>query len=192
MGIFRENFRKLSGWCPDSKAFAVDKPQGTRTVPENIFMNRDTGSRLSIISAMILLLPLPSALIFSGFAIMTPIILPSTEIQMAVKALMVAIPASVLILYGRYTHDKIGSTLSGAFLFPVFGLYAQVLGYLFDPGIILVLPAQLPGWDLFAGTVPFVVLLGVMGFLASRKTNVSLLIALAMGFLAVAIVTGIR
>jgi len=123
---------------------------------------------------------------------MIPVLLPSTELQMAVKALLVGIPVAILIHYGRRTHDEIITTLTGALMFPIFGIYTQVLGLLFDPDFMLPLPGQCMSWNLFAGTIPFMLLLGVMGYLASRKTNGSLLIASAIGFLVVAIVLGIR
>jgi len=37
---------------------------------------------------------------------MIPVLLPSTELQMAVKALLVGIPVAILIHYGRRTHDE--------------------------------------------------------------------------------------
>lgn len=192
MGASWKNLRKVLGWCPNAETFAMDEPPGTWDVPENISKDRDTGARWFIIPALVLLLPLLPALMFTGYTLMIPFILPSTELQMAVKLLIVAIPVSILILYGRHTHDGIGSTLSGALMFPVFELYTQVLGFLSDPGFMSVFPAQWPGWNLFAGIMPFVLLLGAIGFLASRKTTVSLLLASALGFLAAAIVLGIR
>lgn len=187
-----DTLRESSGWCPHAKAFMIDDPLKTDTVPENISKGRDAGSLRVITPAIILLLPLLPALMFVGYTLMIPVLLPSTELQMAAKALLVGIPVVILIHYGRMTHDGIGTTLAGALLFPVFGIYSQVLGLLYDPGFMLTPPGQWMSWNLFASATPFMLLLGVMGYLASRKTVASLLIASILGLLVVAIVLGIR
>jgi hypothetical protein len=187
-----DTLRESSGWCPNAKAFMIHEPLKTDTAPENIPNGRDAGSLRVITPAMILLLPLLPALMFVGYTLMIPVLLPSTELQMAAKALLVGIPVVILLCYGRMTHDGIGTTLSGALLFPVFGIYSQILGLLFDPGFVLTLPGQWMNWNLFASITPFMLLLGVMGYLASRKTNGSLLIASIIGLLVISVVLGIR
>jgi hypothetical protein len=47
-------------------------------------------------------------------------------------------------------------------------------------------------WSAFTSTVPFGLILGVMGYCASRKTNGSLLIAVSLAGLVMVIMMGIN
>jgi hypothetical protein len=162
------------GWCPRAKALLpADPRRGRFTRP-----------------AFILLLPLIPAFISIAFSLSIPIVLPSGELQMAVRVLLIGIPVGILICYGRSTHDVVGTTLAGVFLFPLFEVYSQVLGFLLVPAFIMTPPVH---WvKMFIATSPFSMLLGATGYLASNVRTLSLYIALALGISAVLILTGIR
>ncbi len=180
---------RYAGWCPRASAFRSDLDTGS--ILQDTQKSRAALPRRVLAPALVFLLPLLSALIFVGYTLMIPVLLPSTEVQLAVKSLMVGIPEAVVILYGRRTLDAIGATLSGAFLYPLFGIYSQALGLLFIPGFMATPAIYWLHWSMVVGAVPFVVLLGAMGFFASKKTSGPLLIAAILGTLAIAIVWGL-
>jgi len=143
------------------------------------------------VRCIILLLPLLMASLFEGYGLMVPVVLPSTELQMVLKAMIFGIPVAILIGFGRWTGDGTGTTLSGLLLFPLFWIYTQVLSQMFDPGFVAT-PLYGLNWNFFAGTAPFVLISGSMGWFASRKTNQSLFIAIALGVLSIVIIVGIH
>jgi hypothetical protein len=180
---------RYAGWCPRAGAFRNDLDTGS--ILQDTQKSRAALPRRVLAPALVFLLPLLPALMFTGYTLVIPVLLPSTEVQMAVKSLMVGIPAAVVILYGRRTLDAIGATLSGALLYPLFGIYSQALGLLFIPGFMATPAIHWLHWSMVVGAVPFIVLLGAMGFSASKKTNGSLLIAAFLGMMAIAIVWGL-
>ena len=177
------------GWCPCAKAFATGDLLEDPPVPENRTGDRDTGTSWFIRSALILLLPLLPAIISIAYTLSIPIILPSSELQMVTRILLIGIPVGILIHYGRSTHDVIGTTLAGALLFPLFEVYSQVLGFLIDPAFIMTSPVHWP--KMFIATWPFILLFGATGFFASRRSNLTNYIALLLGLVAVIIMLGI-
>lgn len=182
-----------AGWCPRADMSPGNIPLNTGSAPEYMHEGRDAFPPRIIAPALILLLPLLPALIVICYSLMIPVFLPSTGVQMAIKALIVGLPAALLILYGRRTHDVIGSVLSGVFLYPLFGIYAHSLGLLFIPGFLGTLPVvHRLTWNLLAAAVLFGALFAAVGFFASKRTIGSLLSAVALGALMTAIVWGIR
>ncbi len=181
-----------AGWCPCVEMSLGNTPLNTGSAPEYVHESRDALPPRIIAPALILLLPLLPALLFTCYSLMIPVYLPSTGLQMAVKTLIIGLPAAILILYGRRTHDVIGSVLSGVFLFPLFGMYVQGLGLLLIPGFPVTPVVHWLHWNLLAGAVPFVVLLGAMGFFASKKTIGSLLLAVSLAALVIALVWGLQ
>jgi len=178
------------GWCPCAKALLPDDPPNERFEAGDVTGGRDADMRWFSRPALILLLPLLPAIISIAYTLSIPIILPSSELQMATRILLIGIPVGILIHYGRSTHDVIGTTLAGALLFPLFEVYSQVLGFLIDPAFIMTSPVHWP--KMFIATSPFILLLGATGYFASRKTTLSLCIAVALGVLAILILAGIR
>lgn len=178
------------GWCPCAKALLPDDPPNESFEAGNVTGGRDAETRWFSRPAVILLIPLLPAIISITYNLSIPIILPSSELQMATRVLLIGIPVGIIIHYGRSTHDVIGTTLAGALLFPLFEVYSQVLGFLIDPAFIMTSPVHWP--KMFIATSPFILLLGATGFFASRKTTLSLCIALALGILAILILAGIR
>jgi len=75
--------------------------------------------------AMIVLLPLLSALMYVGYDLYIPIILRCTELEMVRRIIVLGVPAVLIIYYGCTTGDKITSTLSGVFLIPIFDIYSD-------------------------------------------------------------------
>lgn len=177
------------GWCPCAKALLPDDPPNERFEAGNFTGGRDAKTRWFFRSALILLLPLLPAIISIAYTLSIPIILPSSELQMATRILLIGIPVGILIHYGRSTHDVIGTTLAGALLFPLFEVYSQVLGFLIDPAFIMTSPVHWP--KMFIATSPFILLLGATGYFASRRSNLTNYIALLLGLVAVIIMLGI-
>lgn len=149
-----------------------------REVPPAI-QDGDEPSPWTVRAALVLLLPLMPTAGFVAYSLLIPVLLPSAGIQMAVTALVVGVPAAVIILYGRTMHDPIGSALTGALLYPLFGIYVQGLGPLVVPGFTGTPVVHWFTGSFLAGMVLFVGLLGATGFFASRRTDGSLLAALA-------------
>jgi len=134
--------------------------------------------------AMIVLLPLLSALIFMG----CEIIAHPTSIKMiqVCKIIIFCTPIPLIIAYGYITKEKITSTLSGVFLIPLFFFYVDIL-YLydkFDPYFWL-------RWMVLYEYSPFMLICGLVGYFASRGTKVSLSIAIFFGVLFIFIMLGI-
>lgn len=178
------------GWSPRAKALLPADPRRGSSLPENVTGGGDAGTRWFTRPAFILLLPLIPAFISIAFSLSIPIVLPSRELQMAARVLLIGIPVAILIHYGRSTHDVVGTTLAGVFLFLLFEVYSQVLGFLLVPAFIMTPPLH---WvKMFIATSPFSMLLGAIGYLASNVRTLSLSIALALGISAVLILTGIR
>jgi hypothetical protein len=177
------------GWCPRAKAFATGDLSEDPPIPENRTGDHDAGTPWFIRPALILLLPLLPAFIFTTYTLLIPIILPSIELEAVVRTAMITIPVAVLIFYGRSTHDTAGATLAGALLFPLFEIYSQILALLLVPGSFMTAPVHWP--KLFVATSPFILLLGAAGFLASRRSNLTIYIALVLGLVAVIIMLGI-
>jgi len=177
------------GWCPRAKAFAAGDLSEEPPVSENMTGDRDAGTPWFVRPALILLLPLLPAFIFTTYTLLIPIILPSMELEAVVRTAMITIPVAVLIFYGRATHDTAGATAAGALLFPLFEVYSQVLGFLFDPAFMMTSPIHWP--KMFIATSPFILLLGATGFFASRRSNLTMYIALVLGLAAVIIMLGI-
>lgn len=177
------------GWCPCAKALLPDDPPNERFEAGDVTGGRDADMRWFSRPALILLLPLLPAIISIAYTLSIPIILPSSELQMVTRILLIGIPVGILIHYGRSTHDVIGTTLAGALLFPLFEVYSQVLGFLIDPAFIMTSPVHWP--KMFIATWPFILLFGATGFFASRRSNLTNYIALLLGLVAVIIMLGI-
>lgn len=158
---------------------------------ENIRKFGDVITPFKLAPVLIFLLSILPALMFVGYSIMVPTLLPSTELQGTLKILIIGIPIAILVYYGHRTGDIIGSIFSGALLFPLFFLYSQIFSQMFDPSFLMT-PLSGLNWNIFIGMAPFILILSLLGYFASRKTNGSLLIALSLGVLAIVIILGIR
>jgi len=190
MAAFLDQVWQRLGWCPriDSREY----PPGIHA--RETARGRPPGSGPDAApcrAALILLLPLMPAAVFVAYSLLIPVLLPSAEIQMAVTALVIGVPAAVIILYGRTMHDPIGSALTGALLYSLFGIYAHSLGLFVVPGSMRTPVVHWFTGSFLAGMVLFVGFLGAMGFSASRRTDRSLLAAVALAALVSAIVWGI-
>jgi uncharacterized membrane protein (UPF0136 family) len=138
--------------------------------------------RITSMLAMILLLPLLSALIFIGCEIIAHP--TSIKIIQVCKIIIFGTPILLLLAYGYITKEKITSILSGVFLIPLFFFYVDILYDKFDPYFWL-------RWMVLYEYSPFMLICGLAGYFASRRTKVSLLIAIFFGILFVYIMWGI-
>jgi hypothetical protein len=187
-----ETIRRYLGWCPDPDSFAPVQASASRIARGGLSGQPVPHPGHAFTLALVLLLPLPSALIFTAYSVFTMVLLPSTELQTALKLLVVAIPSSTLIVYGWYTRDSTGSALAGVLLVPLFWLYVQVPALLPDPGFMPAAPVAWANPDLYTGFLPFALLFGAAGILAARRTVVSLLLAIAAGAVAAALVLAVH
>lgn len=153
--------------------------------------SRTIASQRIIAPVLILLLPLLPALMVVGWNLVIPVVLPSTELQKVVRVLTVGLPLAILIWFGRSTGDGFGSAIAGALLFPLITIYSEVIGQMSGFGLLVSPPDRLI-WGAFSSAVLFILILSVMGYFASKKTNGSLLVALALAGLVMAIMMGIN
>jgi len=121
--------------------------------------------------AMIILLPLIPALIYEDVTM-------SISSVLIVTIILWGIPLSIIIAYGYITRNKITSTLSGVFFWPLFGLYLYMLKHDFT----------LNWWFFFD---PLVIPCGLAGYLASRRGKISLSIAISLAILFIYFLTTI-
>ncbi len=133
---------------------------------------------------IIFLLPLIPTLIYVGYKLIIIPLLPSMQMQQVFRILICGIPISLIIAYGYITRDKITSTLSGVFLFPLFTIYSWILLALTDHYFTI---EQLIGYlrmQLIPPTnATFMLINGLTGYFASRGTKASLLVAILFGIL---------
>lgn len=132
--------------------------------------------------AMILLLPLALSLTYMILAYMIHGRL-YFSLEPPIAAIIYGVFISLIIAYGYITRDKITSTLSGVFLFPLFIIYFNILYALAGHFTIERLIGWLR-WQLIPPSyAPFMLINGLVGYFASWGTNVSLLIAILFAIL---------
>ncbi len=133
--------------------------------------------------AMILLLPLALSLTYIILAYMIHGRL-YLSIEPPIAAIIYGVFISLIIAYGCITRDKITSTLSGVFLFPLFTIYSGILCALADHYFTIEwLIGWLRGQLIPPSYAPFMLINGLAGYFASRGTKVSLLIAILFAIL---------
>ncbi|HIH97093.1 MAG TPA: hypothetical protein HA348_06420 [Thermoplasmata archaeon] len=150
--------------------------------------------------AMIVLLPLLSALMYVGYDLIRA---PSIESEIVKhllwlqflsvfwRIIVFGIPAALIIFYGYTTGDKITSTLSGVFLIPIFDIYSSILFELLDPDFIMPSLHYWLSWNRLINLTPPMLIYGLMGYFASRRTKASLVVAISIGILMVLLFLGI-
>jgi len=125
------------------------------------------------------------------------LLLPFLQMEQIFRILICGIPLSLIIAYGYITRDKITSTLSGILLCPLSQFYFGTIYALADHYFTIEwLIRRLIGWLGWLGwidTLSFIPLLicGLVGYFASRRTKVSLSIAIFFGILFIFIMLGI-
>jgi len=147
--------------------------------------------KLILSAAMIVLLPLLSALMYVGYDLYIPIILRCTELEMVRRIIVLGIPAALIIYYGYTTENKIVSTLSGALLIPIFDIYSSILFELLDPDFIMANLSYWLSWNRLINLAPPVLIFGLLGYFASRRTKASLVVAIALGIFIILMFLGI-
>ena len=122
-----ETIQNHPGWCwnEDSPELKIEMKADIPTL--TALADRRELPRRILTFVMIILLPLVPALMYVGYHLMIPDLLPSGEFQMTVRILIIGIPAALLIYYGHRTGNRITSTLSGALLAPLFLRYSEIL-----------------------------------------------------------------
>ena len=144
--------------------------------------------KLILSAAMIVLLPLLSALINTGYVLAVRAITPTPDIvaQGVGRIIFFGIPAALIIYYGYRTGDKITSTLSGVFFFPLFNFYSGIPFRSLIPFLRYWL-----SWKGFLDLAPPVLIFGLLGYFASRRTKASLVVAIALGIFIILMFLGI-
>ncbi|NMX21594.1 hypothetical protein C5S30_03995 [ANME-1 cluster archaeon GoMg4] len=156
--------------------------------------------KLIISTAMVILLPLLSALMYVGYDLIRA---PSIESEIVKhllwlqflsvfwRIIVFGIPAALIIFYGYTTGDKITSTLSGVFLIPIFDIYSSILFELLDQDFIMANLSYWLRWNRLIDLTPFMFIYGLMGYFASRRTKASLVVAISLGILMILLILGI-
>lgn len=129
---------------------------------------------------IILLIPLLPALIWVLYEIKsTP---TPMQLQLLMRFIIFGSPVILLIYYAHITGNKIFSILVGMSLFPLIFFYAEIIGELIDPhpGRIwtLIKPSFLFG--LIIDVAPIMVLHGLIGYFASKRTKINLLASIVL------------
>ena len=141
--------------------------------------------KLILSMAMIVLLPLLPALMYVGYKLI-PIIMKNIGLLFGMLyiwmiIIILGIPAALIIYYGYTTGDKIISTLSGAFLIPLFSIYSEILFELLDPHFIISSLGYWLRWGTIIDFTPLTLICGLMGYFASRRTKASFSASLCLG-----------
>jgi hypothetical protein len=133
--------------------------------------------------AMILLLPLALSLTCMILAYMIHGRL-YFSLEPPIAAIICGVFISIIIAYGYITREKITSTLSGVFLFPLFTIYSGILCALADHYFTIDWLIGWLRWQLIPPSyAPFMLINGLAGYFASGGTKVSLLIAILFAIL---------
>lgn len=149
--------------------------------------------KLILSMAMIVLLPLLPALMYVGYKLI-PIIMKNIGLYIEMLfgmlyiwmiIIILGIPAALIIYYGYTTGDKIISTLSGAFLIPLFSIYSEILFELVDPHFIMSSLSYWLRWGTIIDFTPPTLICGLMGYFASRRTKASFSASIGLGILLV-------
>ncbi len=135
--------------------------------------------------AVILLLPLVLSLTYMILAYMIHGRF-YLSLEPSIGAIICGVFISFIIAYGYITKDKITSTLSGAFLFPLFFIYLDILWALAHHCLTIKWLIGVLGLP-----IPFMLINGLAGYFASRGTKVSLFVAILFGILFILFVLGI-
>jgi len=141
-----------------------------------------------IISRLAMILLLPLALSLTCMIIIIKSSRPSVE--PSIWAIIFGISMSLIIAYGYITKNKITSTLSGVFLFPLFTTYFAILRGLADHYFTIEWLIKWLNWIFILNNTHFMLINGLAGYFASRGTKASLLIAILFAVLFIFIVLG--
>ncbi|NPE29221.1 hypothetical protein HNV12_14925 [Methanococcoides sp. SA1] len=146
--------------------------------------------------------PLPSILVILTIPLISAIIWVVYETQFTPtsrqsdflgKLLFFSIPFALIICHGYLSANKHTSTLAGLFFFPLLSIYAEIVGGLINPydGMVAILlrPSRL--LSLVIGLLPFMLLHGTIGYLASKRTKVHILASIILTIIFLAIISGI-
>lgn len=170
------------------------KRRGKKEKKRNKNMKKKHLFRIASMFVMTLLLPLLPVLMYMGYEqVIIPFLHPiSIKEQQIFRIVIFGIPISLIIAYGYITRDKITSTLSGVFLFPLFTIYSGILCALADHYFTIEWLIGWLRWQLILPSyAPVMLINGLAGYFASRGTKVSLLIAILFGILFSLFVLGI-
>lgn len=131
----------------------------------------------------ILLIPLVSAIIWIW---VVGLHLSSMEWQILGRLLIFGFPMVLLICYGYMSADKYASAIAGLLLFPLMLTYVEMLQT--GTGNVLQFSRLL---NLITGLTPLILIAGLAGYLASKKTKIHILGSVALLILVLAIIVGI-
>jgi len=163
----------------------MEKKKGKNTEKKDLF-------RIASKLAMILLLPLALSLTYIILIYMIHGRL-YFSLEPSILAIICGVFISFVIAYGYTTREKITSTLSGFFLFYLFIIYLDILWALTHHCLTIKwLIKWLIGVLRLPISPPFMLIInGLAGYFASRRTKVSLLAAILFGILSILFVLGI-
>ena len=139
--------------------------------------------------AIILLLPLLSALIYAAYVFIVSA--PTIESEIVRRIAVIGVPAALIIYYGYTRADKIVATLSGILFFPIFMVYTDIL---YDAVVQEYIYFSLHywfSWRYFVDLLPLTLVYGLMGYFAARRTKSSLIISIFLGILVILLLLGI-
>lgn len=143
---------------------------------------------------VILTIPLISAMIWVVYELhFVPMY---RQLQIPGRLLVFSIPVALIICYGYLSANKHTSTLAGLLLLPLMSTYAEIIGGVIEPyaGMMemlemLLRPSRL--LNLVIGLLPFMLLHGTIGYLASKRTKAHILGSIVLTILFLAIISGV-
>ena len=145
--------------------------------------------KLIISTAMVILLPLLSALIYAAYVFIVSA--PTIESEIVRRIAVLGVPAALIIYYGYTTEDKIVATLSGILFFPIFMVYTDILYDVVVQEYIYFSLHYWFSWRNFVDLLPLTLVYGLMGYFAARRTKSSLVVAISLGILMILVFLGI-
>lgn len=132
--------------------------------------------RLIYSVAIILLLPLLLALLRVGYELYL-----RPAFDQWFRILIYGAPSALIIYYGYATENKVVATLCGALLNPLSGIYSFIFFALFDPEFKMAGLNYWLRWNAILDYDIFILICGLMGYFASRRTKASLLASVLLG-----------
>lgn len=141
----------------------------------------DNQKRLIHSVAIIMLFPLLLALMEVGYMFyLVPIMPISLKLQQLFRILIHGVPLALMIFYGYATGNKVVATLCGALLLPLESIYAEIIFERFDPEFIMADLNYWLRWNTILDFVPFILICGLIGYFASKRTKASLLASIVL------------